>query len=46
MDIRLILKYKYILENVRKNNLKCGDEYMYILVNVRKSYLMCGNYQA
>ena len=46
MDIRHIQKYKYIPENVRKNNLKCGDRYKYISANVRKSNLKCGNYQA
>ena len=25
MDIRHIQKYEYILENVRKSNLKCGN---------------------
>ena len=31
MDIRHILKYEYIPENVRENNLKCGHKYKYIL---------------
>ena len=39
MDIRYILKYKYISENVRKINLKCGHKYTYVPVNVRKSNL-------
>ena len=32
MDIRHIQKYKYIPENVRKNNLKWGRKYKHILV--------------
>ena len=46
MNIRHILKYEYIPENVRENNLKCEHKYEYIPVNVRKSNLKCANYQA
>ena len=46
MDIRHIQKYEYILENVRKSNLKCGHKYKHIPVNFRKRNLKCGNYQA
>ena len=35
-------KYACIQENIRKNNLKCGQEYTCIPVNVSKSNLNCG----
>ena len=44
MDIRHTQNYEYILESIRKSNLKCGHKYEYILGNVRKTNLKCCEY--